>query len=58
MHVAEAGDPNYESQLGVRYATGQGVAKDEVEAAKWFRRAITSREFCQPKEIITLYRCT
>ncbi len=33
---AEAGDPNYESQLGIRYAFGKGVAKDEVEAYKWF----------------------
>jgi len=36
---AEAGDPNSESQLGLRYANGQGVAKDEVEAVKWLRKA-------------------
>jgi TPR repeat protein len=36
---AEAGDPNSENQLGVRYATGQGVSKDLAEAAKWYRKA-------------------
>ena len=25
--------------LGIYYATGQGVAKDEVEAVKWWRKA-------------------
>ena len=28
-----------QSYLGYLYATGQGVPKDEVEAAKWVRRA-------------------
>src|SRR5260370_39128913 len=36
---AEAGDANSESQFGLRYAKGQGVAKNEVEAVKWYRQA-------------------
>jgi TPR repeat protein len=36
---AEAGDANSEDELGLRYYKGEGVAKDQVEAAKWFRKA-------------------
>jgi TPR repeat protein len=39
MAKAEAGDADSEYQIGVRYAKGQGVAKDEVEAVKWVRKA-------------------
>lgn len=36
---AEAGDPKAQVQLGIAYASGNGVAPDESEAAKWFRKA-------------------
>ena len=36
---AEKGDAHAQSNLGVMYATGRGVAKDEVEAVKWYRKA-------------------
>src|SRR5207247_10395265 len=36
---AEAGDAESEVELGLRYDKGEGVAKDQVEAAKWFRKA-------------------
>src|SRR2546430_586838 len=36
---AEAGDKYSEGELGRRYPDGQGVAKDDVEAVKWFRKA-------------------
>jgi uncharacterized protein len=36
---AEAGDAESEVELGLRYEQGKGVAKDEVEAVKWFRKA-------------------
>ena len=36
---AEAGDAESEVELGLRYEKGEGVAKDEVEAVKWFRKA-------------------
>ena len=36
---AEKGDAQAQQNLGFWYKTGQGVAKDEVEAVKWFRKA-------------------
>jgi uncharacterized protein len=36
---AEAGDADYQAELGVRYMDGEGVAKDQVEAVKWYRKA-------------------
>ena len=36
---AEAGDAQSQVELGLRYAEGEGVAKDQVEAVKWFRKA-------------------
>jgi TPR repeat protein len=36
---AERGDVSSQNQLGNCYANGQGVKKNFVEAAKWYRRA-------------------
>ena len=36
---AEAGDAESEVELGRRYDKGEGVAKDQVEAVKWYRKA-------------------
>jgi TPR repeat protein len=36
---AERGDANAQYNLGVCYAQGDGVAKDEAEAVKWWRKA-------------------
>ena len=36
---AEAGDAESEVELGLRYDKGKGVAKDQVEAVKWYRKA-------------------
>src|SRR6266498_1898379 len=36
---AEAGDAESEVELGVCYEHGEGVAKDYVEAVKWYRKA-------------------
>ena len=36
---AEAGDAESEMELGRRYNKGEGVAKNEVEAVKWYRKA-------------------
>ena len=36
---AEKGDAAAQYFLGNMYRTGQGVAKDEVEAVKWYRKA-------------------
>src|SRR5439155_1020888 len=36
---AEAGDAESEVELGLRYDKGEGVAKDQAEAVKWYRKA-------------------
>jgi len=36
---AQSGDSKAEVQLGIAYASGDGVATDEKEAVKWFRKA-------------------
>ena len=36
---AEAGDAASEAELGLRHKHGEGVAKDQVEAVKWYRKA-------------------
>ena len=36
---AEAGEAESQVELGRCYEKGQGVAKDQVEAAKWYRKA-------------------
>lgn len=36
---AEAGDAEAQLQMGMRYATGDGVVQNDKEAAKWFERA-------------------
>ncbi len=37
--VAEQGNANAQFNLGVCYAKGIGIGKDEAEAAKWYRKA-------------------
>jgi TPR repeat protein len=37
--LAESGDATYQTKLGLRYRSGEGVETDEAEAAKWFRAA-------------------
>ncbi|CAG8579245.1 10889_t:CDS:1, partial [Acaulospora morrowiae] len=37
--LAEMDLPNYQFYLGVKYHTGDGIKKDDKEAAKWFRKA-------------------
>ena len=39
--LAEAGDVNAQTMLGLVYAEGKGVPQEHAEAAKWFRRAAT-----------------
>ena len=38
--LAEAGDPDAQTELGVRYQDGyRGVRRDYAEAVRWFRRS-------------------
>jgi TPR repeat protein len=36
---AEAGDAKAQNSLGMMYSDGRGVARDDAEAAKWYRKA-------------------
>lgn len=37
--LAERGNPAAQFNLGVMYANGQGVPRDDAEAARWFHKA-------------------
>jgi len=37
--AAKQGDAGAQNNLGVAYATGEGVAKDPEEAVRWYRMA-------------------
>jgi hypothetical protein len=37
--AAERGDPAAQTQLGLRYRKGQGVAEDNQQAVEWYRKA-------------------
>ena len=37
--AAEQGDTTAQFNLGVRYATGEGVPQDDAEAVQWYRLA-------------------
>lgn len=39
MAAAQGGDASAQEDLGIRYAEGRGVTKNQEEALKWFRRA-------------------
>ena len=39
IEMAEGGDADAQYNLGVMYASGQGVLQDNKEAEKWFRKA-------------------
>jgi uncharacterized protein len=41
--LAEKGDAKAQEQLGQMYQNGEGIAKDEVQAAAWFRKAAGQR---------------
>ena len=37
--LAQGGDAEAQFQLGLKYATAQGVARDEIQAAAWYLKA-------------------
>src|SRR6266853_736720 len=41
---AEAGDAESQVELGRRYDKGEGVVKDQVEAVKWYRKAVEQND--------------
>ena len=40
---AEVGDAEAQFKLGLRYAIGEGVAEDEAEVVKWYRKVTWGR---------------
>jgi len=42
--LADQGDAKAQYELGVRYAHGYGVSRDDQEAAKWYRQAAEQGE--------------
>src|SRR5262245_39509714 len=42
---AQRGDANAQSELGWKYAKGEGVPQDYAEAVKWFRKAADQGNF-------------
>ncbi|MDH4273780.1 MAG: sel1 repeat family protein [Gammaproteobacteria bacterium] len=43
LDSAKRGDPEAQYNLGVVYEIGMGVAVNEMEAARWFREAVTAK---------------
>lgn len=39
LKAAAQGDAEAEFSLGVLYATGRGVARDDAQAVNWYRKA-------------------
>ena len=51
MKRAKSGDANAQLLLGVSYAEGHGVPKDDAEAVKWFRKA-ADQGFAEAQHIL------
>ena len=51
---ANRGNPVSQSKMGIRFANGEGVPKDQVEAFKWFRKAAEQGD---ARAQFTLGRC-
>jgi len=52
---AEAGDSKAQVNLGAAYATGDGVTADDVEAARWFRKAAEQGDAAGEFNLAILY---
>jgi hypothetical protein len=53
--MAEKGDAVAENSLGLRYATGDGVKLDEVEAIRWFAQAAEHGNVAAQSKLGTIY---
>ena len=53
--AARAGDPKARTLLGLMYQTGQGVPRNEIESARWFRRAAEQDECAGEYHLGLLY---
>ncbi|MGA7907112.1 MAG: GAF domain-containing protein, partial [Candidatus Sulfotelmatobacter sp.] len=55
QHLAAQGDSVAENALGLRYATGDGVRRDEKEAARWFISAAEHGNVAAQSKLGQLY---
>ncbi|MGB8064401.1 MAG: GAF domain-containing protein [Candidatus Sulfotelmatobacter sp.] len=53
--MAEKGDPAAQNALGLRYAIGDGVKLNEVEAVRWFNRAARQGNVSAQSKLGSLY---
>src|ERR1700722_12894844 len=52
---AAAGDAPSQVQLGLAYVTGDGVAHDDAEAVKWFRKAADQDDMRGERYLAEMY---
>ena len=52
--AAQTGDPELQYQLGMKYATGDGVKQDDNKAIEWFRKA-AEQGHEEAKKALSLY---
>lgn len=52
---AEAGDTKAQVDLGISYASGNGVTASDVEAVKWFRKAAERRDASGEYSLAEMY---
>src|SRR5262249_2355767 len=53
---AIAGNPAGQNHLGVCLCAGRGVRRDDVEALRWFKRALRQGDTCAPYNIASVYK--
>ena len=53
--LAEKGDPSAQHNLGLMYANGSGVGKDEAEAVKWYRKAAEQGNAAAQNDLGVMY---
>jgi TPR repeat protein len=53
---AEGGDADAQYKLGVSYDVGEGVAEDDVEAVKWYRKAAEQAHSHSQYNLGVMYR--
>jgi TPR repeat protein len=52
--AADQGDANAQYHLGLSYANGQGLPRNEIEAVKWFRKAAEKNH---PEALLAMGLC-
>ncbi len=55
QQMALKGDPAAENAVGLRYATGEGVKRDEKEAVNWFTKAAEQGNIAAQSKLGSIY---